>query len=52
MVARLAAQLQVEADSQMDEIRSQLHEKDREHLEAFSEQKNALVALNLSLIHI
>ena len=52
MVARLAAQLQVEADSQMDEIRSQLHEKDREHLEAFSEQKNALMALNSQVVQL
>jgi chromosome segregation ATPase len=52
LVARLAEQLQLEAGSQVDEIRSQLNEKDREHVAAISEQQNAIAALSSQVVQL
>ncbi|WP_076591322.1 DNA-binding protein [Herminiimonas arsenitoxidans] len=52
LVERLAAQLQAETDSQVDEIRSRFNEKDLEHVAAISEQQNAIAALSSQVLQL
>ena len=52
LVSRLAAQLQVEADSQTDEIRLQSNEREREHATINAEQQDAIAALSKQVVQL